>query len=136
MVARTKFQAKGNRHELAVALRLSDEGGSVGWPFGEGAAWDLLSDFNGKVNRIQVKGSDVVKPNGTVEVNLTKGARRASPYSKEDCDYIVAVAGTVGMYVIPVEDVKHGRLFTWTGGRHKGQLPKYDSYKEAWHLLK
>lgn len=136
MVARTKFQARGNRHELAVALRLSEEGGSVGWPFGEGAAWDLLSDFNGKVNRIQVKGSDAVKSNGTVEVNLTKGSKHTARYMKEDCDYVVAVAGSVGMYVIPVEDVKHYKLFTWTGGRHRGKLPKYDQYKEAWHLLK
>ena len=121
---------------MAVALRLSEQGGSVGWPFGEGAAWDLLSDFDGKVSRIQVKGSDVVRSNGTVVVNLTKGSNHTARYGKDDCDYLVAVAGTVGMYVIPVEDVKHSRLFTWTGGRHKGQLPKYDSYKEAWHLLK
>ena len=96
----------------------------------------MLSDFDGKVNRIQVKGSDLVKPNGTVQVNLTKGTAHKARYSKDDCDFLVAVAGSVGMYVIPVEDVKHSRLFTWSGGRHKGQLPKYDSYKEAWHLLK
>lgn len=108
----------------------------MAWPIGDGSAWDLVSDFCGKVNRIQVKGSDIVRANGTVQVNLTKGSCHTVKYSKDDCDYIVAVAGTVGMYVIPVEDVKHSRLFTWTGGRHKGQMPKYDSYKEAWHLLK
>ena len=108
----------------------------MAWPFGEGAAWDLVSDFDGKVSRIQVKGSDVVKSSGTVSVNLTKGSSHTAKYDKEDCDYIVAVASTIGMYVIPVEDVKHSRLFTWTGGRHKGQMPAYDSYKEAWHLLK
>lgn len=117
-------------------MRLTQEGLSVAWPMGDGSAWDLVSDFGGRVCRIQVKGSDLIKPNGTVQVNLTKGSKHTSRYNKDDCDYIVAVASSVGMYVIPVEDVKHGRLFTWTGGRHKGQLPKYDSYKEAWHLLK
>ena len=136
MVARTKYHEAGNRHELAVALRLTEEGGSVAWPIGDGSAWDLVSDFEGKVNRIQVKGSDLVSPTGLVQVNLTKGSRHAQRYSRTDCDFVVAVAGKLGMYVIPVDEVKHSRLSTWTGGRRRGRMPNYDNYKEAWHLLK
>ena len=132
----TKHKQQGNKAELAVALRLTEMGASVAWPYGDGAAWDLLADFDGKLTRIQVKSSNMVNQRGTVRVNLYKGYKSAVRYTLKEADFIIAVAAHVGTYIIPVDKITKTRLYTWTGGQRRGQLPHYEAFKEAWHLLK
>jgi hypothetical protein len=135
-VAVTKNKQQGNKAELAVALRLTELGASVAWPYGDGAAWDLLADFDGKLSRLQVKSSNMVNARGTVRVNLYRGCKLTVRYTSDDADFIVAVAADIGTYIIPVADITKTRLYAWTGGQRRGQLPYYEPYKEAWHLLK
>jgi hypothetical protein len=135
-VAVTKQKQQGNKAELAVALRLTEMGASVAWPYGDGAAWDLLADFDGKLSRIQVKSGNTANQIGTVRVNLYRGYKSTVRYTSADADFIVAVAADIGTYIIPVADITKTRLYTWTGGQRRGQLPHYEQYKEAWHLLK
>ena len=135
-MAVTKNKQQGNKAELAVALRLTELGASVAWPYGDGAAWDLLADFDGKLSRLQVKSSNMVNARGTVRVNLYHGYKTTVRYTSDDADFIVAVAADIGTYIIPVADITKTRLYAWTGGQRRGQLPHYEPYKEAWHLLK
>lgn len=46
---------KGNIGEAIVLAELSKRGIQVCIPFGDNARYDLVADFNGKLNRIQVK---------------------------------------------------------------------------------
>ena len=134
MVAITKYKQQGNCHELAVALKVAELGGTVLWPYGDGQAYDLVADFNGKISRIQVKGTCQIDKNGSTKVNLQKGSRKHSPYNIRDCDLVVAVT-PLGNFVIPVKVLRTYRLVAWPVGVKK-KLPVYEPFKEAWHLLK
>lgn len=133
-MAVTKYKQQGNCHELAVALKVSELGGSVAWPYGDGQPYDLIADFGGKVSRVQVKGTHSVKKCGSAHVNLKKGSRRNEWYDKNDCDMMI-VCTPLGNYVIPVNELKWGVLTTWPIGT-KPTPPRYEPWREAWHLLK
>lgn len=133
MVARSERVREGTRHELHVALRLTELGGVVAWPMGDGAPWDLAVDFGGKFSRLQVKGTDTEKNRG-YRVSLAAGNNHHRLYTAAETEFIVAVT-PIGDYVIPVDKIDRDRLITWTGGRRKGNLPYYDRFKEAWNLL-
>lgn len=133
-MAVTKYKQQGNCHELAVALKVSELGGTVAWPYGDGQPYDLIADFGGKVSRVQVKGTHSVKKCGTAYVNLQKGSRRNGRYNKDDCDVVIACT-PLGNFVIPVSELKWSRLTTWPIGTKKGH-PRYEKWREAWHLLR
>lgn len=46
---------KGNTGEAIVLAEFIRNGVQVALPFGDNARYDLIADFNGKLNRIQVK---------------------------------------------------------------------------------
>jgi hypothetical protein len=133
-VAATKYKQQGNCHELAVALKITELGGAVSWPYGDGQAYDLVADFNGKISRVQVKGTCQIAKNGSTSVNLQKGSRKHSPYNLRDCDLVVAVT-PLGNFVIPISALGTYRLVAWPVGVRK-KPPYYEPYKEAWHLMR
>ena len=134
-MAATTNKQRGNRHELAVALRLTELGATVAWPYGDGAPWDLICEFGGnKINRLQVKGTDKVQACDGYRVNLAHGRIPAKLYTREQCDFIIGVT-PIGTYVMPVDKVDRDRLIVWQGGRRNNVMPYYDKFKEAWHLL-
>jgi len=133
-VAVTKYKQQGNCHELAVALKITELGGAVSWPYGDGQAYDLVADFNGKINRVQVKGTHLVAENGTATVSLLKGSRRMKAYNSSEIDVMIACT-PLGKYVIPIRNLKLTALTIWPVGTRKRQ-PAYDPFKEAWHLLR
>jgi len=126
---------RGNRHELAVALRLTELGATVAWPHGDGAPWDMVVEFGGKLNRLQVKGTDARRAGDGYRVHLTQGHHHARAYTAEQCEFVIGVT-PIGTYIIPVGKVDRDRLIVWTGGRRHRRLPHYDRFKEAWHLLR
>ena len=133
-MAATKYKQQGNCHELAIALKVTELGGAVSWPYGDGQAYDLITDFKGVINRVQVKGTYTVRDCGSSYVNLAKGSRRNDSYDSSDCDVMI-VQTPLGRYVIPIEYLDLKTLFVWPIGTRPTQ-PHYEPYKEAWHLLK
>lgn len=57
---------KGNTGEAIVLAEFVKRGIQVCIPFGDNARYDLIADFNGKLNRIQVKYCNQVTNNGSV----------------------------------------------------------------------
>lgn len=62
-------------------------------PFGENERCDLVAEFGGKLNKIQVKTSEKVK-DGTITWNIksvtgTKGNYSTHKYTKQEIDYFV-----------------------------------------------
>jgi hypothetical protein len=133
-VAVTKFKRQGNCHELAVALKLTELGGIVSWPYGDGQSYDLIVDFDGKVSRVQVKGTAKMNKSGGCTVNLHKGCRGSEVYTKDDIDVMIACT-PLGTFVIPIKAMKLTALSVWTIGTRKKQ-PSYEPFREAWHLLR
>ena len=57
---------KGNIGEAIVLAEFTKRGIQVSIPFGDNARYDLVADFNGKLNRIQIKYCNQITENNSV----------------------------------------------------------------------
>jgi hypothetical protein len=74
----------GNIGEAKVILKFVELGIPVYIPFGDNEPADLIAEFNGKLNRIQVKTSQAKMDNGTVVFRIAKtGKKGDSNYTRE-----------------------------------------------------
>lgn len=92
----------GNIGELKTALEFAKFGIPIYFPFGDNESADLLAEFNGKLNRIQVKST--TSNNGSFVTFSLKSSMRGYDhrYTKEEVDYFTlydAIADK--LYLIP-----------------------------------
>lgn len=92
----------GNIGELKTALEFAKLGIPIYFPFGDNESADLLAEFNGKLNRIQVKST--TSNNGSFVTFSLKSSMRGYDhrYTKEEVDYFAlydAIADK--LYLIP-----------------------------------
>jgi hypothetical protein len=120
-----------------VATKLVLKGFTISFAFGN-SGYDLVSDWCGRVNRIQVKTTTKLhRKKVGWRVNIARAraiaGRKYVPYTKKDADFIlVRVATTGDMYVIPVKEVSGvTTIYVCPGSRCK-----YEKYHEAYNLLK
>ena len=59
-------KSKGNIGEAIVLAEFVKYGIQVSIPFGDNARYDLIADFNGKLNKIQVKYCGLMSPSNSV----------------------------------------------------------------------
>tara|TARA_Y100000593_G_C4314868_1_gene340311 strand:- start:1263 stop:1691 length:429 start_codon:yes stop_codon:yes gene_type:complete len=81
---------RGNIGEIRALLEFSRLGIQCYTPLGDGQTVDIVADFNGKLNRIQVKTCSKLNKSGAMEWKLTKqagyhGTRQS--YNKTEVDY-------------------------------------------------
>ena len=81
---------KGNLGEVRVLSEFVKLGVQCYLPYGDGSSVDLIADFGGKLNRIQVKTSEHLNKSGAMEWKTTRqegyhGNRTA--YSVNEIDY-------------------------------------------------
>ena len=131
--AKSPNKQQGVGHELAVAKHLVELGATVCWPVGDNTGFDLISDWHGKLSRLQVKGSATLK-DGSYRVHLRRGQGRVTVYTKAECDALVAVC-PLGFWVIPVSKVDRDVLIAWPGIK-RGKRPHYDGFKDNWRVLR
>ena len=124
---------QGVAHELRTAHRLVQLGATVAWPVGDNAPWDMICEWDGKVSRLQVKGTESMQSETYYVVRLQRGGRNRTSYTKLHTDFVIACT-PVGLYVIPVEEIDRQRLVVWAGVR-KGNRPHFDRYRDAWEVL-
>lgn len=81
---------KGNLGEVRVLSEFVKLGVQCYLPYGDGSGVDLIADFGGKLNRIQVKTSEHLNRAGAMEWSVTRQegyhGNRAI-YSTDDIDY-------------------------------------------------
>ena len=100
--AMDSYKRIGNIGEAAILNKFVEMGVPVYIPFGDNEKSDLVADFNGKLNRIQVKTSnhfDDKKKNFKVSLissTIRNKNHYRHKYSKEDIDYF-------GVYNIPTK---------------------------------
>jgi len=127
----------GEQAELRVAARISELGGTVSFPHGDSAGYDLVAEFSGKVSRLQVKSSEI-KDGRAYRVYSCRN--KLTPYTPLDCDMFVC-AVPYAHYVIPVDKVgENTSIRLWEPGTNrsykKHPLCDWEEYREAWYLLK
>ena len=59
MVGGNKNKGNGTIAEAQVLVKLLQQGFGASWAIGDSMGWDLVSDWQGKVTRLQVKSTQV-----------------------------------------------------------------------------
>ena len=82
-------------HSIPVAIPLNDT-----------QKYDLIADFNGKLQRISVKTSRCTDNNISFAVQLrntggSSGDNKTRPFDKNSCDYIFVYTAKEELYLIP-----------------------------------
>lgn len=118
--------------ELMVMGELVTRGFKVAWVSGDQSPYDLISDCNGHLCRLQVKATAAKPYHGAYRITCGKGYRSRKPYTNDDCDFIVVVIlERRAFYVVPVDAIGSAWLTVMPGG--KGQ---YEKYRGNWEALK
>lgn len=93
---------KGNIGEAIAMAEFIKRGIQVSIPFGDNARYDLIADFNGKLNRIQVKYCNQLKENNSIlcPCASSKNHTTNKQYTtyENDIDYFV-------FYLVPWEEI-------------------------------
>lgn len=132
-VAVDENKSRGDQAELRFCLRAMQEGLAVSRPVGDNQKYDVITDSNGRLCRVQVKSTSTEAVSGVWLVSAQSGGvKRRGIYTVEHCDFLAVFLPCFGYswYVIPVTEIKTFQL----------RINQYNDYwrqfHEAWHLLK
>jgi hypothetical protein len=119
--------AIGNIGQAKVIAKFVELGVPVYSPFGEGYTTDLIEDFNGKLNRIQIKTTEALKDDTTMLWRVThqEGFHgNKIKYTSEEVDYfaLYCIESDV-LCLVPYENAQANnitiRLDSYEGTRTK-----------------
>ena len=106
----------GNLGEAKVLAKFVELGIQCYLPFGDGSTADLIAEFNGKLNRIQVK-STTKDENGSLPFSICSTTIRADGeihkhfYTEEEIDYYALYSSvTDEVYLLPVKDAPNRKV--------------------------
>ena len=99
----------GNLGEAKVLAKFVELGIQVYLPFGDGSVVDLIADFNGKLNRIQVKSTEK-DSDGSLVFSICSttvhsgGELKKHIYTSDEIDYFALYSSvTDEVYLLPIE---------------------------------
>ena len=103
-------KAKGNIGEGVVLSEFVKRGIQVSIPFGDNARYDLIAEFNGKLNKIQVKYCNKINEAGSIICNCISSTNHTTNkhYTTYENDidyfafYLVPLDRTI---LVPIEDI-------------------------------
>lgn len=106
----------GNLGEAKVLAKFVELGIQVYLPFGDGSVVDLIADFNDKLNRIQIKSTEIDN-NGTLTFSICSttihkgGEIQKHIYSNDEIDYFALYSSiTDEVYLLPIEEAPTKRF--------------------------
>jgi hypothetical protein len=118
---------QGDLGEFSAIEWLGSRGYPVWFPLGHSPDCDLVTEIDGRLGKVQVKTSTVVR-NRRFEVTLcTRGGNRSwsgivKHFSTERCDWLFVLAGDGRRWFIPADAVEGGAKIVLGG-------PKYAAYE-------
>ena len=102
-------------------------------PWGESSRYDVGVEWEGLYMRVQVK-STIYKVGKSYVCN-TRPDNDRRPYTARQIDFLAAYAIPVdAWYIVPARVATRLKGNIWLSPHKKGH--KYESWLEAWHLLK
>lgn len=102
-------KTKGNIGEAIILSEFVKRGIQVSIPFGDNARYDLIAEFNGKLNKIQIKYCSSLSETGSITCKTSSSKnhttnKRLDTY-KNDVDYIAFyIQPWNDSCLIPIED--------------------------------
>lgn len=124
--------------EQVFVLEALKQGFKVSQPLFAQEVYDFILDFNGKLNRIQVKATNRFDEKWK-RYSVTGSKRNGELYTKNDTDFIVAVISDIKYYIIPISEVSSKGIRIYDKETRKlsnTSTGKYDKYLNRWDLLK
>lgn len=91
-------KCKGNIGEAMILAEFTKRNIQVAIPFGDNARYDLIADFNGKLNKIQVKYSSQLSENNSFICHLASSTNHTT--NKHEDKYIGQV-DYIAVYIAP-----------------------------------
>lgn len=142
--------ASGSQIEALVIAKIYGEGGRASIPFDHGMGYDLISDFSGALNRVEVKRAYAGFSRGRInqgsprlEVDLrarsgTSATRLPSPTTSDI--FIIEAAGH--FYILPTHIIEGRQSIVlrppgYEAIKSVGVHPvvNFNEFREAWNLL-
>ena len=101
---------KGNIGESRILWEFVKRGIQVSIPFGDNARYDLVADFNGKLNKIQIKYCDQQIINGSIVLPCSSSTNHTTNkhYTtyKNDVDYFAFYIPKWDVpLLVPIEEI-------------------------------
>ena len=127
---------QGEIAELKFEVKALELGFTVLHPYGMDYKYDLVTELNGDFKKIQVKSTAFV-PKGKRSIYRcnTSYKKGTGVYTKDHFDFMaVYIFPEDIFYIIPVESLTKVKIIL--NPRNPDSKGKYESYKEAWQLLK
>ena len=105
-------KSKGNIGESEILNEFVKRGIQVSIPFGDNARYDLVADFNGKLNKIQVKYCNQISNNNSVILPCASSTNHTTNkhYTtyENDVDYIAFyIPNWNTSLLVPIEEISH-----------------------------
>ena len=100
---------KGNIGEAMILAQFTKRNIQVSLPFGDNARYDMIADFNGKLNKIQVKYSSQLSENNSYICHVSSSTNHTTNKHMDryidQVDYIaVYIAPWNESILIPIQD--------------------------------
>lgn len=124
-------KVKGTVAELCVIAELLQRGFVVSYTQGDYAGYDIISDWKGTINRIQVKSTQTLGEYNSYHLTTGRGNYSKKKYTPSDCDVILCVVEST-FYIVPIKAITTLKMrFCPNSGKGK-----WEKYRNSWSLLK
>ena len=123
----------GRAGELVVGGRLIELGFELFWPVNDRPSIDVISVWKDSVvNRVQIKTKSLPR-----DTQLSQEVRVGGTDAKK-YDYLIAYLVTqTAFYVLPADQIKSKtNILFYPNGKTTKIENDYESFRDAWHLLK
>lgn len=108
-------------------------------PYTSDASYDFITDYNGKLMRVQIKSSKTAHQSrgklydNSYKIVCSHGAKSKNMYSKSHCDAIACYIMPLDVFfIIPIKDVKSKTLNFYPERKDH----RFSKYFEFWECLK
>lgn len=109
-------KAKGNIGEAIILAEFTKRNIQVSIPFGDNARYDLIAEFNGKLNKIQVKYTSQISENNSIVCHISSSTNHTTnkhyTVYANDVDYIaIYIEPWNESILIPISDCGKQKTF-------------------------
>lgn len=89
---------KGNIGEAVILSEFTKRGIQVSIPFGDNARYDMIAEFNGKLNKIQIKYTEQESENDSIVCHVSSSTNHTT---NKHCDRYVDQVDYIAVYIAP-----------------------------------
>lgn len=121
-------KSKGNIGEAVILSEFVKRNIQVSIPFGDNARYDLIAEFNNKLNKIQIKYCGEITKRGSVVCKCSSSTNHIT--YETDVDYICCYIKPWDVsIIIPIEEIGNKKMFII-----RKELPKNNQNKNIHYL--